>query len=361
MTASGPLERLAAALTATRRRRDDPVTTDAGFAADVDPDATVASGVTLAAPMASRSVAGQRIGPYALVREIGRGGMGVVYLARRVDGQYDRDVALKLLRTAALRRAPPRALSRRAAVPRDAVASAHRAHVRRRRHGGGTAVLHDGVRRRRPPRSLLRRAAREHSRTHPAVPPGLRRRVGGAPQPRRAPRHQTEQRARDARRHDEAARLRHRDGARSPTRVEAYGRRRTADAFAAVHASLRQSRTDPRRHGDGGVRRLFARRGALRTADRIETAASRRWRATDAHGNDAATARAPARSVAISMRSCRRRCTRSRRGGMRRSICCATIWSVISRSGRCRRILAACSIARASSSRGIAWRWRRAC
>ena len=46
-------------------------------------------------------VAGQRIGPYALVREIGRGGMGVVYLARRVDGQYDRDVALKLLRTAA--------------------------------------------------------------------------------------------------------------------------------------------------------------------------------------------------------------------------------------------------------------------
>ena len=46
-------------------------------------------------------IAGQRIGPYALVREIGRGGMGVVYLARRVDGQYDRDVALKLLRTAA--------------------------------------------------------------------------------------------------------------------------------------------------------------------------------------------------------------------------------------------------------------------
>ena len=35
------------------------------------------------------------------MREIGRGGMGVVYLARRVDGQYDRDVALKLLRTAA--------------------------------------------------------------------------------------------------------------------------------------------------------------------------------------------------------------------------------------------------------------------
>jgi serine/threonine-protein kinase len=36
------------------------------------------------------------IGPYSLVRELGRGGMGVVFLARRADGQYTRDVALKL-------------------------------------------------------------------------------------------------------------------------------------------------------------------------------------------------------------------------------------------------------------------------
>jgi eukaryotic-like serine/threonine-protein kinase len=101
---SGPLERLAAALTATRRRGDD--ASDDGRGAyidayvDIDPDATVASGSGGEAA-GLRSVAGQRIGPYALVREIGRGGMGVVYLARRVDGQYDRDVALKLLRTAA--------------------------------------------------------------------------------------------------------------------------------------------------------------------------------------------------------------------------------------------------------------------
>jgi tetratricopeptide (TPR) repeat protein/predicted Ser/Thr protein kinase len=95
---SGPLERLAAALTATRRRGDD--ASDDGRGVDIDPDTTVASG-SGADGAAVRSVAGQRIGPYALVREIGRGGMGVVYLARRVDGQYDRDVALKLLRTAA--------------------------------------------------------------------------------------------------------------------------------------------------------------------------------------------------------------------------------------------------------------------
>jgi serine/threonine-protein kinase len=39
------------------------------------------------------------IGPYAILREIGSGGMGRVFLARRVDGQYERDVALKLIRS----------------------------------------------------------------------------------------------------------------------------------------------------------------------------------------------------------------------------------------------------------------------
>jgi serine/threonine-protein kinase len=39
---------------------------------------------------------GQRVGPYELVNELGRGGMGVVWLARRADGAYARDVALKL-------------------------------------------------------------------------------------------------------------------------------------------------------------------------------------------------------------------------------------------------------------------------
>ena len=42
---------------------------------------------------------GRRVGPYTVVREIGRGGMGTVYLARRADGQYDRDVALKVIQS----------------------------------------------------------------------------------------------------------------------------------------------------------------------------------------------------------------------------------------------------------------------
>ena len=46
-------------------------------------------------PSRPESVGGS-IGPYRIVREIGRGGMGVVYLAHRADGQYEREVALKL-------------------------------------------------------------------------------------------------------------------------------------------------------------------------------------------------------------------------------------------------------------------------
>ncbi|MFN7979767.1 MAG: serine/threonine-protein kinase [Vicinamibacterales bacterium] len=40
---------------------------------------------------------GRRVGPYEIVREIGRGGMGAVYLARRADRQFERDVAIKVL------------------------------------------------------------------------------------------------------------------------------------------------------------------------------------------------------------------------------------------------------------------------
>ncbi len=40
----------------------------------------------------------QLIGNYELIREIGRGGMGAVYLARRADEQYKKEVAIKLLR-----------------------------------------------------------------------------------------------------------------------------------------------------------------------------------------------------------------------------------------------------------------------
>ena len=41
---------------------------------------------------------GQLIGAYRVVREIGRGGMGAVYLAERADEQYQKQVAIKLIK-----------------------------------------------------------------------------------------------------------------------------------------------------------------------------------------------------------------------------------------------------------------------
>ncbi|MEF8940659.1 MAG: serine/threonine-protein kinase [Salinivenus sp.] len=45
----------------------------------------------------SENLKGQRTGPYELVDELGRGGMGRVFLAERADGQFDQQVALKWL------------------------------------------------------------------------------------------------------------------------------------------------------------------------------------------------------------------------------------------------------------------------
>src|SRR5882757_7655369 len=45
---------------------------------------------------ASGLQAGQRVGPYQLVRPLGAGGMAEVWLAQRADGAFKREVALKL-------------------------------------------------------------------------------------------------------------------------------------------------------------------------------------------------------------------------------------------------------------------------
>lgn len=46
----------------------------------------------------SETLIGQQIGVYRIVREIGYGGMGAVYLAERNDGKFEQKVALKLLK-----------------------------------------------------------------------------------------------------------------------------------------------------------------------------------------------------------------------------------------------------------------------
>ena len=51
-----------------------------------------------AASAARADMIGRRIGPYEVVGELGHGGMGTVYLARRADAEYESLVAIKLVR-----------------------------------------------------------------------------------------------------------------------------------------------------------------------------------------------------------------------------------------------------------------------
>jgi serine/threonine protein kinase/tetratricopeptide (TPR) repeat protein len=61
---------------------------------------------------------GDQVGPYRLIREIGAGGMGAVWLAERQDGALKRAVALKFLRA----HGPREALGERLARERDILA-----------------------------------------------------------------------------------------------------------------------------------------------------------------------------------------------------------------------------------------------
>jgi serine/threonine protein kinase/Flp pilus assembly protein TadD len=70
---------------------------------------------------------GKQIGPYQLVRALGQGGMAEVWLARRADGAFKREVALKL----PLIKQSRQDLSQRFAVERDILASLEHPHIAR--------------------------------------------------------------------------------------------------------------------------------------------------------------------------------------------------------------------------------------
>jgi eukaryotic-like serine/threonine-protein kinase len=62
-------------------------------------DTGAAGVVVLAAEQGTRrAAAGRRIGPYRILEELGRGGMGVVYLAERADAAFEKQVAIKVVR-----------------------------------------------------------------------------------------------------------------------------------------------------------------------------------------------------------------------------------------------------------------------
>jgi eukaryotic-like serine/threonine-protein kinase len=93
-----------------------------------------------AAPLLSRLVADveqpesapQRIGPWKIVRELGHGGMGTVYLAERGDEQFEKRVAIKLLR----RGLGSAELTRRFLHERQILAGLEHQHIARLLDGG---------------------------------------------------------------------------------------------------------------------------------------------------------------------------------------------------------------------------------
>ncbi len=69
------------------------------LARETDGLETIADGAgTVLRSLPGAANLGQRLGAYELVREVGRGGMGAVYLARRADGRFEQQVAVKLLK-----------------------------------------------------------------------------------------------------------------------------------------------------------------------------------------------------------------------------------------------------------------------
>lgn len=81
----------------------------------------------------------ERIGPYRVISEVGHGGMGAVYLAERADQQYQRQVAIKIIRSFA---APQAELLRRFRVERQILASLQHPNVAQMLDGD---VTDDGI------------------------------------------------------------------------------------------------------------------------------------------------------------------------------------------------------------------------
>ncbi|NBB86221.1 MAG: tetratricopeptide repeat protein [Bacteroidetes bacterium] len=78
--------------------------------------------------------AGERVGPYRIVRPLGRGGMGAVFLAARADGQFEQQVALKLIRAGAA----SKPIVRRFQSERQILARLQHPHIARLLDGGLT-------------------------------------------------------------------------------------------------------------------------------------------------------------------------------------------------------------------------------
>jgi non-specific serine/threonine protein kinase/serine/threonine-protein kinase len=77
---------------------------------------------------------GRRVGPYEIVRPLGRGGMGLVFLGRRADEEFQRQVAIKFMRAVL----PSEEILRRFRAERQTLANLAHPNIARLLEGGRT-------------------------------------------------------------------------------------------------------------------------------------------------------------------------------------------------------------------------------
>ena len=83
----------------------------------------------------SAAIVGQQIGSYKVIRELGRGGMGTVYLAARADESFHKQVALKIIK----RGMDSDAIVKRFVMERQILANLDHPNIARLLDGGTTA------------------------------------------------------------------------------------------------------------------------------------------------------------------------------------------------------------------------------
>lgn len=128
------VERLLAHDSGSTGRIADPIREATGMAGvDGRPEGIESEGSDLEGDDPGTSVL-ERIGPYRIERELGRGGMGTVFLASRDDDQYRKQVAIKLVRAGV----DSDTLLRRFRAERQILASLEHSNIARLLDGGAT-------------------------------------------------------------------------------------------------------------------------------------------------------------------------------------------------------------------------------
>ena len=208
---------------------------------------------------------GQTIGHYQISKRIGRGGMGAVYLAQRADEQYEKRVAIKLIK----RGMDTDAVLRHFRNERQILASLDHPNIARLLDGGTTDdglpyfVMEyvEGL----PIDEYCDRQALVDHRAAAALSPGVRRGRLRAPPRRHPSRPQAVEHPGQRRRRAEAARLRHRQDAPAGRCGESPATMIGLRVMTPEYASPEQVRGEAVTTVE---RRLFARRGAVPAADR---------------------------------------------------------------------------------------------